>query len=72
MIESAPDVILMMSGGLQSIGGVDGLEKIPASARHRGPQRTCRRHGRHHAAHFGSNTARLAALAEAIYHPDAG
>ena len=73
MIASAPDVILMMSGGLQSIGGVDGLEKIPGIA-----QTPAGRNARvvdmadTMLLSFGSNTGQvLAALAEAIYHPDA-
>ncbi|WP_054813740.1 heme/hemin ABC transporter substrate-binding protein [Nocardia arizonensis] len=32
MIGAAPDVLLVMTNGLQSIGGVDGLEKVPGVA----------------------------------------
>jgi iron complex transport system substrate-binding protein len=32
MINAAPDVILVMTGGLESVGGVDGLLKIPGIA----------------------------------------
>ena len=32
LIAASPDVFLMMTDGLQSIGGVDGLEKIPGIA----------------------------------------
>ncbi|CAM2875828.1 hemin ABC transporter substrate-binding protein [Prescottella defluvii] len=73
MIAAAPDVILMMSGGLQSIGGVDGLEKVPGIA-----QTPAGRNKRvvdmsdTVLLSFGSNTGQvLAALSEAIYHPDA-
>lgn len=73
MIAAAPDVILMMSGGLDSIGGVAGLEKIPGIA-----QTPAGRNGRvvdmadTTLLSFGSNTGQvLAALAEAIYSPDA-
>ncbi len=73
MIASAPDVILMMSGGLQSIGGVDGLEKIPGIAQTPAGRNErvvdmadtmCSLRFQHRPV--------LAALAEAIYHPDAG
>ncbi|MCP2251060.1 iron complex transport system substrate-binding protein [Lentzea aerocolonigenes] len=33
LVKAAPDVILVMSGGLQSVGGVDGLEALPGVAR---------------------------------------
>ncbi|MEV4727370.1 ABC transporter substrate-binding protein, partial [Micromonospora humida] len=29
LINAAPDVILVMSGGLESVGGVDGLLRLP-------------------------------------------
>ncbi|AOS66078.1 heme/hemin ABC transporter substrate-binding protein [Actinoalloteichus hymeniacidonis] len=32
LINAAPDVILMMSGGLESVGGVDGLVEVPGVA----------------------------------------
>ncbi|MDN2501635.1 ABC transporter substrate-binding protein [Nocardia nova] len=32
MISAAPDVLLVMSDGLKSVGGVDGLEKVPGVA----------------------------------------
>ena len=32
LAEAAPDVILMMSTGLESVGGIDGLVKIPGIA----------------------------------------
>ena len=31
-MKAAPDVILVMTKGLQSVGGVDGLEKVPGVA----------------------------------------
>lgn len=73
MIAAAPDVMLMMSGGLQSIGGVDGLEKVPGIAQTpAGQNKRVVDMSDTMLLSFGSNTGQvLAALAEAIYHPDA-
>lgn len=32
LVKAAPDVILLMTGGLESVGGIDGLVKIPGIA----------------------------------------
>lgn len=69
MIAAAPDVLLVMSDGLKSVGGVDGLEKVPGIAQTPG--------GRNKrivdmsdavVLSFGPNTGRvIAALSEAVY-----
>ncbi|MFX0577075.1 heme/hemin ABC transporter substrate-binding protein [Nocardia nepalensis] len=69
MIAAAPDVLLVMSDGLKSVGGVDGLEKVPGIAQTPG--------GRNKRVvdmsdavvlSFGPNTGRvIAALSEAVY-----
>ncbi|NNH69143.1 ABC transporter substrate-binding protein [Nocardia uniformis] len=69
MIAAAPDVLLVMSEGLSSVGGVDGVEKIPGIA-----QTPAGRHERvvdmadTLLLSFGPNTGRvLAALTQAVY-----
>ncbi|WP_433677731.1 heme/hemin ABC transporter substrate-binding protein [Nocardia sp. CA-119907] len=69
MIAAAPDVLLVMSDGLKSVGGVDGLEKVPGIAQTPG--------GRNKrivdmsdavVLSFGPNTGRvIAALSSAVY-----
>lgn len=69
MIAAAPDVMLVMSDGLESVGGVDGLVKIPGIAQTPA--------GRGHRVvdmsdavvlSFGPNTGRvISALSEAVY-----
>lgn len=74
LIDANPDLILMMSGGLESVDGVDGLmEHLPAVA-----QTDAGRHRRivdmadTTILSFGPDTARvLDALAVAIYAPEA-
>lgn len=72
MIAAAPDVILMMSGGLESIGGVDGLEKVPGIAQTpAGQNKRVVDMSDTVLLSFGPNTGEvLAALSDAIYHPD--
>jgi iron complex transport system substrate-binding protein len=74
LIAAAPDIIIMMSGGLDSVGGVDGLlERLPAVAltpagRHR---RIVDMDDRDILS-FGPITAGvLDALARAVYAPEA-
>lgn len=69
MIAAAPDVILVMSDGLASVGGVDGVEKIPGIA-----QTPAGRNKRvvdmadSVLLSFGPNTGRvLTALTKAVY-----
>lgn len=71
LIAAAPDVILMMTGGLASIGGIDGLEQVPGIA-----QTPAGQTGRvvemadGVVLSFGPNTGKvLAALAKAVYEP---
>lgn len=69
MIAAAPDVLLVMSDGLKSVGGVDGLVKVPGIAQTPA--------GRNHRVvdmadavvlSFGPNTGRvITALADAVY-----
>lgn len=71
LIAAAPDVILMMTGGLESIGGIDGLEQVPGIAQTPA--------GQSHRVvdmadgvvlSFGPNTGKvLDALARAVYEP---
>ncbi|MEC3917379.1 heme/hemin ABC transporter substrate-binding protein [Nocardia sp. CDC160] len=69
MIAAAPDVLLVMSDGLASVGGVDGLEKVPGVAQT--PAGRDRRVVDMNDAvllSFGPNTGRvLTALIKAIY-----
>ncbi|MEV0296424.1 ABC transporter substrate-binding protein [Nocardia sp. NPDC050710] len=69
MISAAPDVLLVMSDGLSSVGGVDGLQKIPGIA-----QTPAGRNKRvvdmadAVLLSFGPNTGRvIATLSEAVY-----
>ncbi|WP_305095038.1 hemin ABC transporter substrate-binding protein [Prescottella sp. R16] len=73
MIASAPDVLLMMTGGLDSIGGVDGVEKIPGIAQTpAGQNRRVVDMADGILLSFGPNTGEvLTALSTAIYHPTA-
>lgn len=69
MIAAAPDVLLVMSDGLKSVGGIDGLVKIPGIAQTPA--------GRNHRVvdmsdavllSFGPNTGRvITALSDAVY-----
>nr|WP_296767375.1 ABC transporter substrate-binding protein [Rhodococcus sp. (in: high G+C Gram-positive bacteria)] len=71
LIAAAPDVILMMTGGLESIGGIDGLEQVPGIAQ------TPAGHSKRIVdmadgviLSFGPNTGKvLGALASAVYEP---
>ncbi|MFD4367452.1 hemin ABC transporter substrate-binding protein [Rhodococcus sp. NPDC058521] len=71
MIAAAPDVFLMMTGGLESIGGIDGLEKIPGIAQTpAGENQRVVDMADGVLLSFGPNTGRvLAALADAVYPP---
>ncbi|WP_137725897.1 heme/hemin ABC transporter substrate-binding protein [Prescottella subtropica] len=73
MIAAAPDVMLMMTGGLESIGGVDGLEKIPGIAQTpAGQNRRVVDMADGMLLSFGPNVGEvLTALSTAIYHPTA-
>lgn len=71
LINSAPDVIVVMTKGLESVGGVSALLKIPGIA-----QTPAGQHRRivdvddGALLNFGARTgATIAALAEAVYHP---
>lgn len=69
MIAAAPDVFLMMTNGLESIGGVDGLAQIPGIAQTpAGENKRVVDMADGVLLSFGPNTGRvLAALAEALY-----
>lgn len=69
MIAAAPDVILVMSDGLDSVGGVDGVEKIPGIAQTpAGKNRRVIDMADTVLLSFGPNTGRvLAALTKAVY-----
>ncbi|WP_280354235.1 heme/hemin ABC transporter substrate-binding protein [Nocardia otitidiscaviarum] len=69
MIAAAPDVLLVMSDGLDSVGGVDGVEKIPGIAQTpAGRNRRVVDMADAVLLSFGPNTGRvLTALAEAVY-----
>jgi iron complex transport system substrate-binding protein len=73
MISANPDVFLVMSDGLQSIGGVDGLAKIPGVAQtNAGKNKRVIDMADSVLLSFGPNTGRiLAALSQALYgtHP---
>lgn len=69
MISAAPDLLLVMSDGLKSVGGVDGLEKVPGIA-----QTPAGRNKRvvdmsdQVILSYGPNTGRvITALSEAVY-----
>jgi iron complex transport system substrate-binding protein len=71
MIAAAPDVLIVMSDGLKSVGGVDGLEKVAGIA-----QTPAGRNKRvvdmsdAVVLSFGPNTGRvISALSEAVYGP---
>lgn len=73
LVAAQPDVILMMSDGLESVGGVDGLlERLPAIAlTPAGERQRIVDMADHEILSFGPNTADvLDALAVAVYAPD--
>ncbi|MEV6773615.1 ABC transporter substrate-binding protein [Nocardia sp. NPDC051030] len=69
LIAAAPDVIIVMSDGLASVGGVDGLAKIPGIAQTpAGRDRRIVDMSDNVVLSFGPNTGRVvAALAQAVY-----
>ncbi|MFR9749905.1 heme/hemin ABC transporter substrate-binding protein [Nocardia sp. 004] len=69
MLGAAPDVLLVMSDGLESIGGVDGLESIPGIAQTpAGRDRRVVDMSDAVLLSFGPNTGRvIAALSAAVY-----
>ncbi|MBD0322097.1 MAG: ABC transporter substrate-binding protein, partial [Aldersonia sp.] len=69
MIAAAPDVLLTMTDGLQSIGGVEGLQKIPGIAQTpAGKNQRVVDMADSVLLSFGPNTGRvLAALGQAVY-----
>ena len=71
LIAAAPDVILMMTKGLQSIGGIDGLVQIPGIAQTpAGRERRVVDMDDGTVLSFGPNTGKvLRALAGAVYDP---
>ncbi|WP_075833247.1 MULTISPECIES: heme/hemin ABC transporter substrate-binding protein [unclassified Rhodococcus (in: high G+C Gram-positive bacteria)] len=71
LIAAAPDALLMMTDGLASIGGIDGLEKVPGIAQTpAGKNKRVVDMADGVLLSFGPNTGRvMAALAEAIYEP---
>jgi iron complex transport system substrate-binding protein len=71
LIAAAPDALLMMTDGLASIGGIDGLEKVPGIAQTpAGKNKNVVDMEDGVLLSFGPNTGRvMAALAEAIYAP---
>jgi iron complex transport system substrate-binding protein len=74
LVKAQPDILLMMTGGLESVGGVDGLlERIPAVAETpAGQNRRIVDMSDYEILSFGPRTAGvLDALARAIYAPDA-
>ncbi len=74
LIAAQPDLVLMMSGGLDSAGGVDGLlERLPGPGRDpRRPAPPLRGHGGLPDPRLRPATASvLDALAVAVYAPDA-
>lgn len=71
LIAAGPDVILMMTGGLDSIGGVEGLEQIPGIAQTpAGRSQRIVDMADGVILSFGPNTGKvLDALARAVYEP---
>lgn len=71
LIAAAPDVILMMTKGLQSIGGIEGLEQIPGIAQTpAGRERRVVDMDDGTILSFGPNTGKvLRALSAAVYDP---
>lgn len=69
LIAAAPDVILVMTDGLASVGGVDGLTKIPGIAQTpAGKNKRVVDMADNVVLSFGPNTGRVvAALAKAVY-----
>lgn len=69
MIAAAPDVLLVMSDGLKSVGGLDGLEKVPGIAQTpAGRNRRVVDMSDAVILSFGPNTGRVvAALSDAVY-----
>lgn len=69
MIAAAPDVLLTMTDGLESVGGVDGLEKIPGIAQTpAGKNKRVVDMADSVLLSFGPNTGHvLAALSDAVY-----
>jgi iron complex transport system substrate-binding protein len=71
LIAAAPDVILMMTKGLESIGGIEGLEQIPGIAQTpAGRERRVVDMDDGTILSFGPNTGKvLGALSKAVYDP---
>nr|WP_314144159.1 ABC transporter substrate-binding protein [uncultured Rhodococcus sp.] len=71
LIAAAPDVILMMTKGLESIGGIEGLEQIPGIAQTpAGRERRVVDMDDGTVLSFGPNTGKvLGALSKAVYDP---
>lgn len=71
LIAAAPDVILMMTDGLESIGGIEGLEQVPGIAQTpAGQSRRIVDMADGVILSFGPNTGKvLDALAKAVYEP---
>ncbi|MGC0364195.1 iron complex transport system substrate-binding protein [Rhodococcus sp. 27YEA15] len=71
LIAAAPDALLMMTDGLASIGGIDGLEKIPGIAQTpAGKNKRVVDMADGVLLSFGPNTGRvMQALAQAFYQP---
>ncbi|MGB2719005.1 MAG: ABC transporter substrate-binding protein, partial [Rhodococcus sp. (in: high G+C Gram-positive bacteria)] len=71
LIAAAPDVILMMTKGLESIGGIEGLEQIPGLAQTpAGRERRVVDMDDGTILSFGPNTGKvLGALSKAVYDP---
>ncbi|WP_336082570.1 heme/hemin ABC transporter substrate-binding protein [Nocardia sp. SSK8] len=69
MIAAAPDVLLVMSDGLKSVGGVDGLEQVPGIAQTpAGRNRRVVDMSDAVILSFGPNTGRvITALSDAVY-----
>ncbi|MFB2555585.1 heme/hemin ABC transporter substrate-binding protein [Herbiconiux liangxiaofengii] len=74
LVKAQPDILLMMTGGLESVGGVDGLlERIPAVGETpAGQNRRIVDMSDYEIMSFGPRTAAvLDALARAVYAPEA-